>query len=76
MLGALAIAHGRYGSLPLATVLAWASYLAVRTWAWIPPSQDHDASIVAAWPYWLTLCYLPALARWLGDRHERETEQE
>ena len=45
-----------------ATVLAWASYLAVRTWAWIPPSRDHDASIVLAWPYWLVLCYLPALA--------------
>lgn len=44
-----------------ATVLAWASYLAVRTWAWIPPSRDHDASIVLAWPYWLILCYLPAL---------------
>jgi SAM-dependent methyltransferase len=56
-----------------ATVLAWASYLAVRTWAWIPPSRDHDASIVAAWPYWLTLCYLPALALVLA-RPSRGTE--
>jgi SAM-dependent methyltransferase len=45
-----------------AAVLAWVSYLAVRTWGWIPPSVNHDASIVAAWPYWLALCYLPALA--------------
>jgi hypothetical protein len=44
------------------TGLAWISYLAVRIFAWIPPSRDHDASIAAAWPYWLTLCYLPALA--------------
>ena len=46
----------------VATALAWMSYLAVRIFAWIPPSRNHDASIVAAWPWWLALCYLPALA--------------
>jgi hypothetical protein len=45
-----------------AAVLAWVSYLAVRTWGWIPPSVNHDASIAAARPWWLALCYLPALA--------------
>jgi hypothetical protein len=52
-----------------ATALAWMSYLAVRIWAWIPPSRHHDASIVAAWPWWLALCYLPALALVLSRRH-------
>jgi SAM-dependent methyltransferase len=51
-----------------ATVLAWVSYLAVRTWAWIPPSVNHDESIVVAWPWWLALCYLPALTLVLTRR--------
>jgi SAM-dependent methyltransferase len=52
------------------TVLAWISYLSMRTWGWIPPSRDHDASIAAAWPFWLTMCYLPALALVLSRRRD------
>jgi hypothetical protein len=58
----------------IGTMLAWISYVAVRTWGWIPPATNHDASIAAAWPYWLALCYLPALAVVLARRRTRAEE--
>jgi len=54
----------------IGTGLAWASYVAVRTWGWIPPAHHHDESIAAAWPFWLALCYIPALILVLARRNE------